>query len=394
MAPLLLLAGTAANAQTRVGVTSATDGDPLGKPPSANERILRIGIDVQANEVVTTRAADRAHLVFLDGTSLTVGPNAQLTIDRFVYDPSTRTGELAVTATRGVFRMVGGRITKSAPAVITTPSSTIGVRGGITVVDVGPNQTASTFVFGTSMTVTGQGQTQEATRPGSQIVTSFGMPPGVPFLIQPGALAALMAQLEGIANAARARQASAASAEQSSQSSGFTNTNSDQPVQVLGLKDGKPLHVGEIPELQNTIASSILSTANTQVDTQSLLASVSQQTSVATYVGTITGTAWTGSPTNTYAATGTYQNVWSFGAGSGVVTATYDNVQYGGGSSPNVTAYGNTPYFMGELLAPQNPNNQMNISGSFGSGNQTQSGSVTIIGTGYGGNGTFNATKQ
>ena len=26
-----------------VGVTSATDGDPLGRPPSANERILRIG---------------------------------------------------------------------------------------------------------------------------------------------------------------------------------------------------------------------------------------------------------------------------------------------------------------------------------------------------------------
>ena len=31
---------TLALAQTRVGVTSATDGDPLGKPPAANERVL------------------------------------------------------------------------------------------------------------------------------------------------------------------------------------------------------------------------------------------------------------------------------------------------------------------------------------------------------------------
>ena len=44
---------------------------------------------MQANELITTRANDRAHLMFLDGTSVTVGPNAQLTIDRFVYDPNT-----------------------------------------------------------------------------------------------------------------------------------------------------------------------------------------------------------------------------------------------------------------------------------------------------------------
>ena len=62
------LAGPAAAQASQVGVTSATDGDPLGKPPSENERVLRIGIDVQANEVVTTHDNDRAHLVFLDGT--------------------------------------------------------------------------------------------------------------------------------------------------------------------------------------------------------------------------------------------------------------------------------------------------------------------------------------
>src|SRR5579871_4395882 len=85
-------------AQSKVGVTSATDGDPLGKPPTGAERVLKIGIDVQANEVVSTQANDRAHLVFLDGSSLTVGPNARLTIDKFVYDPNTKTGELAISA--------------------------------------------------------------------------------------------------------------------------------------------------------------------------------------------------------------------------------------------------------------------------------------------------------
>ena len=74
--------------------------------------MLRIGIDVQANELITTNANDRAHLVFLDGSSLTVGPNAQLTIDKFVFDPSTKTGELAINASKGVLRLVGGKISK------------------------------------------------------------------------------------------------------------------------------------------------------------------------------------------------------------------------------------------------------------------------------------------
>src|SRR5689334_4831836 len=93
-----ILAAYAPAAVARIGVTSATDGDPLGKPPTENERVLRIGIDVQANEVVTTKANDRAHLVFLDGTSITIGPNARMTLDKFVYDPDTKKGELALTA--------------------------------------------------------------------------------------------------------------------------------------------------------------------------------------------------------------------------------------------------------------------------------------------------------
>src|SRR6266540_537210 len=100
-------------AAAKVGVTSATDGDPLGKPPQEAERVLRIGIDVQANELITTNENDRAHLIFLDGSSLTVGPNAQLTIDRFVFDPNTKTGELAINASKGVLRLVGGKISKT-----------------------------------------------------------------------------------------------------------------------------------------------------------------------------------------------------------------------------------------------------------------------------------------
>jgi len=64
-----------------------------------------------------------------------IGPNSDLVIDRFVYDPATGTGQLAMTATKGVMRYVGGRLSKLENAVtIHTSTATIGVRGGIVLV--------------------------------------------------------------------------------------------------------------------------------------------------------------------------------------------------------------------------------------------------------------------
>ena len=221
----LALADPAAGQPSRVGVTSATDGGPLGKPPTENERVLRIGIDVQANEVVTTHDDDRAHLVFLDGSSLTVGPNAQLTIDKFIYDPNTKTGELAITASKGLFRLVGGKISKTNVINIATPSGTIGIRGGITIFSVTPGSTTANFIFGHSMTVTGQGQTQNVTRQGSQVIVNSGASPSLPHLVPPGSLNVAIKQLE----TGTMGGGSAGNIDQKAQTSGFSGTNTGAP---------------------------------------------------------------------------------------------------------------------------------------------------------------------
>jgi len=272
-------------AHAKVGVTSATDGDPLGKPPSANERVLRIGIDVQANELITTRANDRAHLMFLDGTSLTVGPNAQLTIDRFVYDPNSKTGDLAINASKGVFRLVGGRISKTNPITITTPSSTIGIRGGITLVDAEAVRTISTFVFGTNMTVSAAGRTETVTRAGSQVTTNLGALPGRPILVPPGALNGQLAQLEGRGGTQRGSAPAVgtpanavAGAEQRVQTSGLSQQNSGQPPSTTGQRSLPTLGRGPDNLVDRTAAA--LSNANTQDQSQQAVQQQQQQAAV------------------------------------------------------------------------------------------------------------------
>jgi hypothetical protein len=186
-----------AQAQSRIGVTQAIENDPMGKPPGGPDRVLRVGTDVQANEVISTKNDDRAHVVFLDGTTLTVGPNSQMTIDKFVYDPTTQKGELAVNASKGVFRLIGGRISKTAAITVTTPSSTMGIRGGIMVFGVQASATTSIFVYGNSMTVTANGVTQTVTVPGLQVSTPIGGTPGAPTIVVQGSLSAALGALVG-----------------------------------------------------------------------------------------------------------------------------------------------------------------------------------------------------
>jgi hypothetical protein len=240
----------AAFAQSKVGVTSAADGDPLGKPPAENERILRIGIDVQANEVVSTHANDRAHLVFLDGTSLTVGPNARLTIDKFVYDPNSKTGDLAITATQGVFRLVGGKISKNNPITINTPSSTIGIRGGITMFSVNQRSTSAAFIFGHHLFMSSLGVTQNVTRQGSVVTANLGFAPSPPTLLPPGGVAGLISQLETGSNSSGS---GGNAADQKARSSGFSDNNSGQPQ-----------------NLQNTIAGGLPPNTNNNAITNAV----------------------------------------------------------------------------------------------------------------------------
>lgn len=238
-----------AAADPRVGVTSATSGDPRGKPPAAAERVLHVGIDVQANEIITTDADDRAQLLFLDGSSLQVGPLARLTIDKFVYDPNTKVGELAVGVTHGVFRFVGGKISKSKPVVIKTPSATLSIRGGIMIGSVDGTKTVATFIHGVEMTVTGQGQTRNVTRPGWQVTTFAGKIPSQAVQLPAGALSTEMGQLE-----ADRSQPGSGNADKKLESSGFSDKNSGRkPSEGPG---------GAVPPLGGPV-SNALSDANT-----------------------------------------------------------------------------------------------------------------------------------
>lgn len=118
------------------------------------DRRLSASDPVRANEVISTKENSASQLKFLDDTTLTVGPNSQVVLDRFVYEPGAQNGTVVLSASRGVMRFVSGKLRKTAYQ-IRTPTVTIGVRGTIFTVDIAADGTTVVTVEDGSVLVDG-----------------------------------------------------------------------------------------------------------------------------------------------------------------------------------------------------------------------------------------------
>lgn len=131
-----------------VGNVGAVSPSSVGTPPGEKSHTLILGARVISNERIQTSGGGTTNIIFVDRTSLFVGRNSTLVIDKYVYDPDSGHGVLTATLARGVMRFVGGQISHSSGAQILTPVATIGVRGGMMTVAVGPAGTTVMSHYG------------------------------------------------------------------------------------------------------------------------------------------------------------------------------------------------------------------------------------------------------
>lgn len=116
---------------TNIGVAAAVRGAVRATAPSQVGRVIGSGQPVYLNDHVTTGRDGRLQLLLLDQTTFTIGPNSDLVLDEFVYDPKTSIGKVSANILKGVFRFVTGKIAQRRPGNmrVTLPVGTIGIRG-------------------------------------------------------------------------------------------------------------------------------------------------------------------------------------------------------------------------------------------------------------------------
>lgn len=159
-AAAVLLLAVPALAETNVGVTAAVNQSASGSVGS-NVRIISLGDSVIYNERIQTGGDGLVQILLADGTTFMVGPNSDLVIDSFVYDPNAGTAQVTASFTKGVLRFIGGQTSKTEGGVtLNTPVGTMGIRGAM--VDVVLDPPAGTpqhidMLFGNEVTLE-QGQ--------------------------------------------------------------------------------------------------------------------------------------------------------------------------------------------------------------------------------------------
>jgi hypothetical protein len=146
----LLLAGSFLNsalAQQRIGsATSISNQVEISRGAASSP--LSVGGDVHLNELVRTGDNSLARLAFLDATNLSLGPRAQVRLDRFVYNPASTAGSVVVRATQGAMRFVTGA-QRPQNYLIQTPIASIAVRGTVFDLYVQGDRIVVTLISGT-----------------------------------------------------------------------------------------------------------------------------------------------------------------------------------------------------------------------------------------------------
>ena len=132
LAAAAVLAMTIPAAAQTIGVNAAIKNQVRLKTTS--DAALRPAVlkeAVSLGDQTATGAASALQVLLRDKSMFTVGPNARMTFDRFVYDPNRGTSEVAASVAKGAFRFMSGKTQPNARKTINTPVGTIGVRGTI-----------------------------------------------------------------------------------------------------------------------------------------------------------------------------------------------------------------------------------------------------------------------
>lgn len=137
----------------QIGTVATNEPTLRGTPPGKVVRELRIGTSIEANELISSSASGRGQLLFLDQTTLSIGPNTSILLDKFVFDPTGGQGDFALKLTQGTLRFIGGTISQTKSVTITTPTATIGIRGSLALVEFENDQTRAIFLAGDEMCI-------------------------------------------------------------------------------------------------------------------------------------------------------------------------------------------------------------------------------------------------
>jgi hypothetical protein len=138
-ATLFLFAGPVASAfaQESVGNITQGFGEIIVTRAAGGDEAVVIGAAVFQHDTIFVGEGSEATITFADNTILTLGAESAITIDTLIYDPAGQDSSASFDLAGGLMGLVSGDIVKTGNMIVTTPVSTIGIRGTTVLIDSG-----------------------------------------------------------------------------------------------------------------------------------------------------------------------------------------------------------------------------------------------------------------
>ena len=126
---LCAIALSAAAEGPRIGQVKTVGGEVMILRDSARLPV-KPGDPVYTKDIVQTGEHGSIGISFVDNSVFSTGPESQIGLDEFRFDPASG-GEMLASIPRGTLSVVSGEITKKSPGAvkIKTPTAMLGVRG-------------------------------------------------------------------------------------------------------------------------------------------------------------------------------------------------------------------------------------------------------------------------
>jgi hypothetical protein len=192
-----------------IGIAAAVRGAVNALAPGqAAGRVIGSGKPVYLNDHITTGADSRLQILLLDETTFTLGPNSDMVLDEFVYDPKTNAGKVSAKISQGSFRFITGKVAQANPAnmKVTLPVGTIGIRGTMVaghadhrdaeIVLVGPGRDNNAQERRGGISVFNEHGNSDVNSSGYGVTIHDGGRPSRGFRFSPAQLAAILDELE------------------------------------------------------------------------------------------------------------------------------------------------------------------------------------------------------
>lgn len=96
-----------------------------------NRTAAKVGDDVESQDTIETSADGAIGVTFNDSTVFSAGPNSNVSMETFQFNPETLKGAFLANLRKGTLSVISGDIARGSPEAmkIKTPSAVLGVRG-------------------------------------------------------------------------------------------------------------------------------------------------------------------------------------------------------------------------------------------------------------------------